>query len=712
MPAQNWLDHNEWMTKNLIFAPVNEKGEQVVHWITSENKQLIKTAADKKTTYHRKIAEYIENIKPRKDMACCIISALGSYETWGQNINGDRFPRIMFMEGQHKTYEKNGFPYKHHLNKPHLGHPSYGEKVALAEFNTAMDRVELIVWYDLNKDTSLLHDIENGNVGVSMGMKTPYDTCTISGCNNIAKHPDEYCVHSHREKRIPYSYYMGMIFPDGQQIGRWNRYANFFDISRVIIPAWSPGRILEKVASKTNWNIPEQFRECSAHLAKQADMIKDVPPLQQQINKKTIEFMNQANTIQKIEPELSTELLNNLAQKEDLKKILSTMLGMGIMPKPKEFQRMILVKIGKKDLADELEKNGHIFTDYKPAHIKNADLIEIDYKYCSEKIAYDLEPYLPYRSCIAPILLNRLEKIAVSQNLLLPEVSHPKVKVRTKDRDLGREATKTLVGIGGLYAILRGILSGGKPVEVAGKKLLPTMAELGLSEVPGMKFEKLTEKLLGASPLVKMMILAAIGGATIGAVNKLRKPISIGTYDQPLDYPELVSYNDGSYLRDLASKNKTPLAKLGAWSPSGISTMLKGPEARTMGKTLTRALIGAPAFYMLAGTLEERRKLDPFAAQEPEGTVSGFLRKHPGLAATAFTFMPQGKDVALGLIKRGSLSSDVRDWAIFGAMATSNPALGVVGGVADALLFNATSKAFSSLQKKPNKSNPQTRQTI
>lgn len=709
----HFIDTNEWMDKRLIFPPINDRGEQVVNWITSEDSGLIKTAAAKKTTYHKRIQDYIEKVKPRKDMACCVISALGSYETWGQNINGDRFPRVMFLEGQHKTYEKVGYPFKHHLNKPDRGHPIYGDRVTLAEFNERMDRVELIVWYDLTKDTSLLNDIESGNVGVSMGMKTPYDMCTITGCGNKAKTQNEYCIHANRETSAAHGYRMGMILPDGQQIGRWNRYAKFFDISRVLIPAWQPGRILEKVASSGQkfWNISPEYMVPSAYLAKSAeaekqaqldknaDMYKTVPSLEQQKSEKAVEFMNMAKGIQSCEPELPSGVLNNMAERHPLKKIISTMLGLGVVPKPKEFQRIVLVKVGKKDLADEFEKQGHIFTDYPASEPKDETLIDVDYNFCSEKVAMVLEPYLKDRSCLRPFLYERLEKIA-AQNYLLPQ--QPLIGQKREKRNLGKEAVKTMAGIGGLYALMRGAITG-KPMTAGGKPLIPNLADIPGGHLAGSKVDKTFEKMFGTNPVVKMILLAALGSGAIAAAQKMSEPSILTNYDQPLDTPPLVRYNE-DYLNTLKDRNAVPLVKLGAWDPQKIVSTFKGPMARTAGKTLKRAAIGLPAFYMLAGAFEAKRRRDPFAAHS-EGSVKKFFREHPGLAATAFTFHPQAIDVAKGFLKKASVGDDVRDWAIFGAMDRMNPTLGITSGVADALLLNAATKAFKAVRRKFKKKN-------
>jgi len=697
------LDTSAWMTKKLIFPPINEQGDQVVDWITTENSGLVKTAAAGKTTYHKRIQDYIERVKPRKDMACCVISALGSYETWGQNVNGDRFPRIMFVEGQHKTYERNGFPYKHHLNKPHLGHKQYGERVTLAEFNDKMDRVELIVWYDLSRDTNLLDDIESGNVGVSMGMKTPYDECTIKGCGNKAKTPRDYCAHAHPEKGLSYGYRMGMILPDGQQIGRWNRYANFFDISRVLIPAWKPGRILEKVASQNQrfWNINPEFMRPSAELAKEAqikkaEMYKTVPGLDEQKNKKAVEFLNMAQDIQSCEPEIPRGTIHRIAEKAPLKNIISTMLGLGVVPKPKEFQRIVLVKTGQAKLADHFEKIGCVFTDYPEGGCSNPDLIDIAPEFFSEKIACELEPYLKDRSCLRPFLFDRMEKMA-SQNLLLPKQNL--IGRKTEKRNLGSEALKTMAGIGGLFALMRGGITGA-PLKYKEKTMMPLLKDIPNAK-PGFKIEKTFEKMFGTNPLIKMMVLAAVGKGAITAWQKMNTDKPLTNYDQPLDTPPLVRYND-NYLDDLARRNETPFVKLGGWNPSKIVSMFKGPEARTFGKTFTRAAIGLPAAYMLAGVLQNKMNRDPYA-QASEGSIGGFLRKHPGIAATAFTFHPHAIDIAKGLIKKASVASDVKDWAIFGAMEQGNPMTNISGGVVDALLINAVSKAYKAVKNRVNK---------
>ena len=727
--AQNmWFDDNEWFDKRVVYAPINDKGDKVIDWITTENSGLIKLASAGKTTYHRKIAQYIqEKARPRPGWACCVISALGSYEVWGQNVNGDRFPRIMFQEGQHKTYERCGLPFKHHLNKPyahttkiplgngqfleehHAPHPVYGERVTLAEFNPIMDRVELIVWYDLSKDTNLLSDLSTGAVGVSMGMKTPFDTCTIRGCGNVAKDPSKYCIHSHPELRKKYGYFPGYTFPDGQQIGRWNRYARFFDISRVFIPAWEPGRIMEKVASDNRvggkyWNIPIHFHENSAILAtkiasteKTADIVKTITP-QMQSNPRaaTTEFLSNAAKVQEsFEPALPSSLLNRLAERFDLKNIVSTMSTLGVVPRPREFQRMVLIKVGKKQLADELEKEACVFTIFEPRLPQDPSLIAIRPELCLEKIANELAPYMQSRSCIRPILMARLEKIAMNVTATNQNYNVSVPPQKNKDRRWSKEIALTMAGIGGLYALLRGALAGGKPISIEGKPVMPTMAELGLESMPpGTKVENSLEHFMESSPVIKMLVLAAIGGSALTAMKKLNENHIVGNYDQPPGSP-LVDYNL-DYRRGLQNLNASPMTKVG-WDAKNTLSMLRGPEARTTGKTLKRALIGVPAAYMIAGTMEAARAADPYADQRPEGTVHKILRQDPELGAIGFTFLPHIKDLGMGLIKKASLGEDVRDFGIMGVLGASNPMLGVAGGVADALMFNAVTKAAEKI---------------
>ena len=146
--------------------------------------------------------------------------ALGDYETYGPNRNGDAFSKEACIS-YHKTFEKHAKVYREHKNKAH--DPSYGIVIA-SGYNEPMGRVELVVGLDKNSCSNELQKIANQEpVSFSMSCTVPYDVC--SECNHKSQTRAEYCDHlkSH----------MLQITKNGSQICAFNPQPLFKDISIV-----------------------------------------------------------------------------------------------------------------------------------------------------------------------------------------------------------------------------------------------------------------------------------------------------------------------------------------------------------------------------------------------------------------------------------------------------------------------------------------------
>jgi hypothetical protein len=168
--------------------------------------------------------------------------ALGSYEAFGLNRNGDGFARDQLLS-KHATFVENAHYFKHHVNKdPAL---SRGRPVASA-FNERTDMVDLIIVADMDKCAEQIQALESGKrVPTSMGAKVAFDVCTI--CENKAKTRENYCEHVHKLANAPYG--MRAVLGDGRVCGVMNPNPRFFDISDVVIGAAPESETLLKVAS-------------------------------------------------------------------------------------------------------------------------------------------------------------------------------------------------------------------------------------------------------------------------------------------------------------------------------------------------------------------------------------------------------------------------------------------------------------------------------
>ena len=179
------------------------------------------------------------------------------------NRNGDGFKEASLRK-YHPTFKKFAFFYRDHDNRN--PEKSYGV-VKLSSFNERMKRVELICALNGTKEAAdrnkgLLADREleklandQNNFGVSMACKVPNDVC--SGCQNVARTRDEYCLGLHEGGSCKYGglkHNITKVAADGHVLHADNPDPTFFDISHVYRPAdriaWVLGQVKAASAVK------------------------------------------------------------------------------------------------------------------------------------------------------------------------------------------------------------------------------------------------------------------------------------------------------------------------------------------------------------------------------------------------------------------------------------------------------------------------------
>lgn len=208
-------------------------------------------------------SDYIQHVQPQPGKTIVLVLALGAYETYGLNRNGDGFNEHPFKTGykpscghaecekgtasgwvgrgelltEHfKSFEQHGKIYRHHQNKDPA--KSCGD-VIKAFWNPQMHRVELLLALDNSKATDLVPRIADGEYpAVSMGCRIKHDVCTI--CGHRAPTRAQYCDH------LKFS--MRQVVSGGLQAGALNPSPKFFDISFVVRPADQTGYMMKKVA--------------------------------------------------------------------------------------------------------------------------------------------------------------------------------------------------------------------------------------------------------------------------------------------------------------------------------------------------------------------------------------------------------------------------------------------------------------------------------
>ncbi len=170
--------------------------------------------------------------------------AVGAYERWGFNRNGDGFTKKACIDHCH-TFEKFARLYRNHKNKDVA--QSYGT-VKLARYNPIMDRIELLLGLNGTKEAAdrnggLIADKElarlekEGELPGSMACRVSHDVCSF--CKHAARTREEYCTadmcaaggcKDNLTRLIK-------VGDDVHHLGVFNPYPTWFDWSHVHKPA-------------------------------------------------------------------------------------------------------------------------------------------------------------------------------------------------------------------------------------------------------------------------------------------------------------------------------------------------------------------------------------------------------------------------------------------------------------------------------------------
>jgi len=219
--------------------------------------------------------------------------------------------------------------------------------------------------------------------------RVPKDTCSI--CGNEATKIANYCEHLKNN--------MNKVMPNGKKVYAINNQPKFFDISVVTIPAEKTASFIKKISGKH-----------AASFDKSANGLNDMPVTWAQSFAKTASLESQAEIKKKIDGEieavskdpkklilesqkrLSKDTIEKLST-FPLGEVLSTFIGLRIVPVKEDFQKLALYSMGKVDGADLLEQN-HICFDVDPAlQATVPDDVSLDH--FNEKIAGLLTDELP-----------------------------------------------------------------------------------------------------------------------------------------------------------------------------------------------------------------------------------------------------------------------------------------------------------------------------
>ena len=389
-----------------------------------------------------------------------LVNALGAGEFFGSNINADYFPwESLKHEGMDYGYQTflNANAFLHHRNKPHLGHIIYGKPVFSA-LNIPMKRVELIVKLEReicrNQGGGMVLDrIDRGEFpDVSMGCKVPYDVCSI--CGNKASGDDDYCIHLKPPPEFAAEYGKNKILPDGRKIFMYNLTPRFFDISFVFIGADKTAKVMTRLVEKgdqvcmgpicalpskddetkapgTGHLLSEPFlrsyaekaasacdgrrgpcgrlcAECPDQSRCEMDKLASAFHVSKVAGEKLADLVKQVpamgmKRLADAERPLPSKILDGLATENRLPALLGALSSLGIVLKPQEFQRIVMVRMGMQDRVDRLDDKGLVFRptdEFGPANVDideearrlASDLVSVIRKYIEDRTVFG-EPF-------------------------------------------------------------------------------------------------------------------------------------------------------------------------------------------------------------------------------------------------------------------------------------------------------------------------------
>lgn len=454
------------MIKVSLFQGSEEYGPAAVPLFGAADSYFEKVAS---ATLLPEVSTYIAQLQPRNDSQYVLVNAMGAGEYYGSNVNGDRFSEAALVHAPADwkglpVYDKvkaadwaYGFPtfygahvFPHHRNKDSKRALGF---VELAAWNPHMKRVELVTRLDQELclkfgGEGIWDKLKSGAFpDVSMGTKVPFDTCSITLDKDLYykawatydpkqhKSPGEAILAFHKKlkakdgvgirgvsiTRADYSDYarsrMNFILPDGRKVWVDNDFPKFFDISYVFMGAdriakamlkiaeagrvycfMGSAELAEKLGMTDDDDVQEKTASSKQAAPKSAEMNKEVIP--NQLAGKAVPLLT-AN-----EPDLPPEALGAMGQ-AGLDAALATSAGLGMVLRPREFQRVTLICLGKRDVADQLDELGQVFPkveEKEPLPIAGAGF--------SAALAKILAPLLGDRSAFGPIIERRVVVVA------------------------------------------------------------------------------------------------------------------------------------------------------------------------------------------------------------------------------------------------------------------------------------------------------------
>ena len=447
-------------------------------------------------------------------------------DRWTGNPLIDRIVGKSWTYGYPTFY--NAHVFAHHRNKDAA--QAFGD-VELTAWNPHMKRVELVLRVDRDKcqrfgGTGVWDKLKAGSYpDVSMGTRVPYDTCSVCldrdlyarairtfdpkkhahpgiaalefhkkllqqnghGIRGLSITRKDYCEHARTA--------MNRILPDGRKVWVDNDYPKFFDISFVFIGADKTAKTMLFISSggqryqmKSSAEMAEDvgLKELAEKTAE--PMVKSAS-ISDELLKNA--FLGKKGTIDKNtipsqfggkaipvlagqEAQMPADLLDGMSRLP-LPSVMSTMGSLGMVLQPREFQRLMLLQIGKRELADQLDASGQVFggsEESEPTSLSPDGFMPA--------LARLLAGRTDERSGFGPILERRI--IMISTRPVEPEHAPGALKLSSS------VSTDLLCKIGAAYNGYRAALMNLFPysqslLKTAGHPVLTKLSELPLAEI-------------------------------------------------------------------------------------------------------------------------------------------------------------------------------------------------------------------------------------
>lgn len=502
--------------------------------------------------------EYFKTITPVPGHSFVYVLAVSSWETYGENRNGDSFPESPYKEHEnppwispqdvlplhYKTFEQFGYNYRHHANKDPA--KAVG-KVVKAFWNPTMHRVELLVDLENEKAPDLVERITNGEFPpVSMGTRVMYDVCSI--CGNRAPTRAQYCDHLKFQMR-------DVI--EGRKVSALNPSPKFFDISWVFRGADPIAFMLKKVAYDSAYELSgaeageylegmTQTKNAARKMAVIDKIVQGIPVDAKAYGMDPAEVSNlchmrdTVSMIGKGMPSLPDSLLHGLSS-HSLPNIFSSMMASGgMMLSTPEVVKITIYKVfPKANVADAVVdrsvamQNGilKLFSDFPQLleKLRETGILDMGVDHVDPKIMEMVAPYMEKRSGIAKYLKKKLipedwrDVDPDTQELTITDPGSgytygTTIGAATRAHDeIAKANLKKVVGgaalLGGAYKLIgSGLDSKGfgklKPLAALG------LGALGVSQWPSMGKHYMTDQGVPVPTMTELAKVSSVGSAT------------------------------------------------------------------------------------------------------------------------------------------------------------------------------------------------------